>query len=71
MTGVMGRIIGDELTKLWGFENCRDIKIHIPSQGIVTITAEFKAEKEQMDQCKAIIKKYRLEEIPEEGEQKA
>jgi hypothetical protein len=70
MGGVTGRFAGDELTKLWGFKGCRDIKIHIPLNGIVTITAEFNATRDQMEQAKAIIKKYRLEEIPEEKGQK-
>ena len=66
MAGITGRKFGDELTKAWGFKNCRDIKIHIPVNGIVTITAEFNAERDQMD-CfsNKIIKRYRLEEIVE------
>jgi hypothetical protein len=68
MAGVTGRSIGGELTELWGWRECRDIKIHIPLNGIVTITAEFNATRDQMDQCDAVIKKYRLEEIPEPKE---
>ena len=67
MSAITGRSVGDELTKAWGFKNCRDIKIHIPCNGIVTITAEFNMEKDQMEQCESILKQYRLEEIPEEG----
>jgi len=61
--GVFGKDIGNDLTKLWGFKNCRDIKIHIPVDGLVIITAEFNATKDQMDQLKSITKRYRLEEI--------
>lgn len=66
MSSIAGRKFGDELTKLWGFKNCRDLKIHIPLNGIVTITAEFNAEKEQMESVAKVIKKYRLEEIRED-----
>lgn len=65
MSAISGKRVGDELTKLWGFKGCRNIKIHIPNNGIVTITAEFNATKEQMDQCEAILKRYQLEEIKE------
>jgi hypothetical protein len=63
MRAISGRSFGDELTKLWGFKGCRDVKIHIPVNGIVTITAEFNATIDQMDQCESIIKKYQLEEM--------
>lgn len=65
MSAVSGRHAGDELTKLWGWDNCRDIKIHFPLNGIVKITAEFNATKEQMDQLGIVLKQYQLEEIPE------
>lgn len=65
MNGITGRQLGDELTKLWGFKNCRDIKIHIPRNGIVTITAEFNATKDEADQLNTMLKQYRLEEILE------
>lgn len=65
---ITGRSVGDELVNLWGLKNCRDIKIHIPNNGLVAITAEFNATKDQMEQCKTILKRFRLEEITEEGE---
>jgi hypothetical protein len=67
MSAIAGKFFGDELTKLWGLKGCRDIKIHIPLNGIVVITVEFNPTKEQMEQCESILKQYRLEEIPEEG----
>lgn len=51
------------MVELWGFKHCRDIKIHIPSNGIVTITAEFSATREQMEQLSGLLKKYELHEI--------
>ena len=65
MSAIAGKFVGDELTKLWGLKNCRDITIHIPYKGIVTITAEFNATKNQWGQYESIIKKYQLEEIKE------
>jgi hypothetical protein len=65
MAPATGRNFGDGLVKMWGFENCRDIKIHIPCDGLVSITAEFNADKEQMEQFSSILKKFRLEEISE------
>jgi len=65
MAGIMGRHFGDELIKLWGIENCRDIKIHIPLQGIVTIAVDFNSTEEQAEQLLDLLKKYRLEEIKE------
>lgn len=49
--------------ELWGFKHCRDIKIHVPANGIVTVAAEFIATKEQTEQLSGLLKKYRLEEI--------
>lgn len=66
MNTIRGKCVGDELVILWGLKNCRDIKIHIPNDGIVTITAEFNATREQMDQVNSIVKKYQLEEIPKQ-----
>lgn len=63
---ITGRSVGDELANLWGLKNCRDIKIHIPNNGLVAITAEFNATKDQMEQCKTILKRFRLEEITKE-----
>lgn len=63
MAVIEGRKFGDDLVKAWGFKNCRDIKIHIPCKGIVTITAEFNATKEQCSELETLLKKYRLEEI--------
>lgn len=54
---------GTELVELWGFKHCRDIKIHVPANGIVTVAAEFIATKEQTEQLSGLLKKYRLEEI--------
>jgi len=65
MAGVTGRKVGDELTRLWGWENCKDIKIHFPLNGLVEIVGTFNATKEQMDGLTTVIKKYRLEEIAE------
>jgi len=65
MAPATGRNFGDELVKMWGLKKCHDIKIHIPCNGLVVITAEFNADKEQMEQCASILKKYRLEEIDE------
>jgi len=73
MAIITGRDVGNELVEMWGFKECRDIKIHLPANGIVTITAEFNATRDQVDQIKNTIKKYRLEEIqdPEEAEKGA
>ena len=65
MAAITGKSIGDELTKHWGLKGCRDIWINIPVNGLVTIMAEFNATKDQVDQCKTIVKKYRLEETNE------
>lgn len=65
MAAVSGRKVGDELTKLWGWENCKDIKIHFPLNGLVEIVGTFNATKEQIDGLVSVIKKYRLEEIAE------
>ncbi|OPY74916.1 MAG: hypothetical protein A4E65_03693 [Syntrophorhabdus sp. PtaU1.Bin153] len=65
MAFVIGQEFGTELVKLWGLEHCRDLKIHIPINGIVIITAEFNATDEQMKEFETVLKKYRLEEIKE------
>lgn len=63
MTYITGQSFGGELAKLWGLENCRDIKIHIPVNDTVKITVELYGTKEQMASFRSIIKRYRLEEI--------
>lgn len=60
-----GKHFGSELCDLWGLKNCTDIKIHIPYNGIVKITAEFNATIEQGESLKTLIKKCWLEEIVE------
>jgi hypothetical protein len=64
MAVITGRVFGSELVKLWGLEHCRNIKIDIPSNGLVIITAEFNAQKEDMEKVEQIFKKYQLKEIP-------
>lgn len=68
MTKIAGRFFGDELTKLWGMKNCKDIKIHIPLNGLVEITALFNATNEQGKDLIETMKKYNLVEVTKEAE---
>jgi len=70
MAGITGRNFGNELAKLWGFGNCKDIKIHIPISGLVEITALFNMTTEQGKGLAEVIKKYNLEEVIEKKEVK-
>jgi len=63
MAILRGRQLGDEIAKALGLKHCKDLKIHIPINGIVTITADFNAEDGDVEHMMPIIKKYRLEEI--------
>jgi len=46
---ITGVNFGSKLVELWGWKNCRDIKILIPVDGIVTIQAEFNCTEEQAE----------------------
>lgn len=65
MATLTGRKLGDEIARALNLKHCRDLKIHIPIDGIVIITAEFNAQKEDLEKMLPIIKQYRLEKIPD------
>jgi len=63
---ITGNVFGGELAKLWGFEHCTDIKIYIPANGVVKITAEFNCDEEKAKSIENGLKKYHLEEDTEQ-----
>lgn len=51
-----------EIADQFGLKNCRDIKIHIPITGIVTITAEVYPEVDGIRSLMSVLKVYELTE---------
>ena len=58
--------IGKDICDALGLKHCRDIKIHIPANGIVTVIAELYPEIDGAMQFPAILKRFRLEEYPKD-----
>ena len=63
---VSGRTIGKEICDVLGLKHCQSLDIHIAYNEIVTVIAKFHPEVDGVMQFPAILKKFRLEEIPEE-----
>jgi len=57
---VTGSEIGMEIAEALGIRHCRSLRINIPSDGFVTVDAEFFVEKDGAKQFPAIFKRFEL-----------
>jgi hypothetical protein len=63
-----GGRLANEICDAFGLKHVRDLKIHMPHNGIFTVTAEFYPEIDGVKQFTPILKKFRLEAIEEPKE---
>ena len=60
MAAVKGNKIGSEICEIFGLKNVTNLNIKINANSTVAVEATFKAQNDEMNKVKAILKKYRL-----------